>query len=75
MKRDGPRAPTAIHGPLGLKAKTIADCLENLFTPHDLCDENCEPGVEARVQAVLESLKVDGCRVVSLLFDKSNLCR
>jgi hypothetical protein len=33
--RDGPRAPTAIHGPLGLKyypvdkANAIADCLEN----------------------------------------------
>jgi hypothetical protein len=44
--KDGPRAPTAIHGASGLKfhpvdkAKAIADCLENLFTPHDLCDEN-----------------------------------
>jgi hypothetical protein len=32
LKRDGPRAPTAIHGPLGLKflplekANAIADC-------------------------------------------------
>jgi hypothetical protein len=32
--RDGPRAPAAIHGPLGIKfhplekANTIADCLE-----------------------------------------------
>jgi hypothetical protein len=46
--RDGPRAPTAIHGLLGLKyhpedkANAIADCLENQFTPHDLCDENHE---------------------------------
>jgi hypothetical protein len=59
--RDGPRAPTAIHGPLGLKfhpvdkANTIADCLENQFTPHDLCDENHERRVEARVQAVLKA--------------------
>jgi hypothetical protein len=42
LKRDGPRAPTAIHGPSGLqfhlseKAKTIADCLENQFTENDL---------------------------------------
>jgi hypothetical protein len=55
--RDGPRAPTAIHGLLRLKyhpvdnANVIADCLENQFTPHDLCEENHER-VEARVQAV-----------------------
>jgi hypothetical protein len=42
MKRDGPKAPTAIHGLLGIayqpndKANVIADCLENQFTPHDL---------------------------------------
>jgi hypothetical protein len=29
--------------------------LENLFTPHDLCDENHERRVEARVQALLEA--------------------
>jgi hypothetical protein len=38
--RDGPRAPTTIHGPLGLKfhpqdkANVIADCLEN--QPHPM---------------------------------------
>jgi hypothetical protein len=42
MKRAGAKEPTAIHGPFGLtfypleKAKAIADCLENQFTPHDL---------------------------------------
>jgi hypothetical protein len=61
INRDGPRAPTAIHGALGLKfhpmdkANAIADWLENLFTPHDLCDENHEWRVEARVQALLEA--------------------
>jgi hypothetical protein len=46
MKRDGPKAPTAIRGPFGLtshpleKANTIADCLENQFKSHELCDEN-----------------------------------
>jgi hypothetical protein len=45
---DGPKVSTTIHGTLGLKfhpsekANMIADCLENLFTPHDLCDENHE---------------------------------
>jgi hypothetical protein len=45
---DGPRAPTAIHGPSGPKfqpvdkANAIADCLEKQFTPHKLCDENHE---------------------------------
>jgi hypothetical protein len=52
--RDGPRAPTVIQGLLGLKyhledkANAIADCLENQFTPRDLCDENHERRVEAK---------------------------
>jgi hypothetical protein len=62
LKRDGPKAPTAIHGSSGLKfhplekANAIADYLENLFTPHDLCEENHEWRVEARVQALLEAV-------------------
>jgi hypothetical protein len=61
INRDGPRVPTAIHGPLGIKfhplekANAIADCLENQFTPHDLFEENHERCVEARVQAVLKA--------------------
>jgi hypothetical protein len=59
LKRDGPRAPTAIHGTSGLKflpaekANAIADCLEIQFTPHELCDEKHERRVEAKVQALL----------------------
>jgi hypothetical protein len=62
LKRDGPRAPTAIHGRLGLKffplekANAFADILEDQFTPHDLCDENHERRVKARVQALLEAV-------------------
>jgi hypothetical protein len=61
LKRDGPRAPTAIHGASCLKfhqseeANEIADCLEIQFTPHDLCDENHEQRVEARIQALLKT--------------------
>jgi hypothetical protein len=46
MKRDGPKTPTDLHGPLGTtdhpneEANVIADCLENQFTSHDLYDEN-----------------------------------
>jgi hypothetical protein len=42
LKRDGPRAPTSIYGPSGLKvhqsekANAVADCLENQFTHNDL---------------------------------------
>jgi hypothetical protein len=60
--RDRPRAPTAIHGPSGLKyhpldkSNAIADCLENQFAPHDLCDYSHERSVEARVQALLETV-------------------
>jgi hypothetical protein len=52
MKGDGPQVETVVHGPLGLKLYTlektnsIADCLENQFTRHDLCDENHERRVE-----------------------------
>jgi hypothetical protein len=62
MKRDGPRAPIAIHGSSGLKfhplekANAIADCLQNQFAAHDLCDYNHERRVEARVQALLETV-------------------
>jgi hypothetical protein len=48
MKRDEPKAPTAIHGPLGItyhpneKANMTVDYLESQFTSHDLCDENHE---------------------------------
>jgi hypothetical protein len=37
------------------KANAIVDCLENQFTPHDMCDENHEQRVEAKVQALLEA--------------------
>jgi hypothetical protein len=48
MKRDGPNAPIAVRDPSGItynlneKANAIADCLENQFTSHDLCDKNHE---------------------------------
>jgi hypothetical protein len=62
IKRGGPKEPTAIHGPFGLtfhpleKANATADCLENQFTPHYLCDENHKQQVEARVQALLPAV-------------------
>jgi hypothetical protein len=54
IKRDGPKAPPAIHGRLGIKydpiekANTIADCLGNQFTQHDLYDENHKWRVRAK---------------------------
>jgi hypothetical protein len=54
--RDGPRAPTAIHGHFGIKfhplekANAIVDCLKKRFTPHDLCEEDHKRQVEARVK-------------------------
>jgi hypothetical protein len=65
LKRDGPRAPTAIHGTTGLKyhpvekANAIADSLEIQFRTHDLCDDNHERRVEAGVQALLETVDKD----------------
>jgi hypothetical protein len=63
MKRDGPKAPTAVHGPLRTthlpkeKANAIADCLEFQLTSPDLCHENHERRVEARVQALIASVE------------------
>jgi hypothetical protein len=37
------------------KANAVADCLENQFTLHDLCDENHKRQVEASVQTLLEA--------------------
>jgi hypothetical protein len=34
----------------------IANCLENQFTSHELCDENQERQVETEVQALLASV-------------------
>jgi hypothetical protein len=62
MKRDGRKAPTAVHGPLGItyhlneKANAIADYSENRFTSHDPCDENHEGQVDTRDQALLASV-------------------
>jgi hypothetical protein len=62
LKRYGPRAPTAIHGSSGLQfhpseeANAITDCLENKYTHHDLCDENHERRLEARVEVLLEDV-------------------
>jgi hypothetical protein len=61
MKGDARKALMAIRGSLYLKfhpmgkAKAIADCLENLFTAHDMHDENHEERVVARFQALLQS--------------------
>jgi hypothetical protein len=58
-KKDGPKSPTTVHGPLGTtyhlneKVNTTVDCLENQFTSHDLCDENHERRVQTRVPALL----------------------
>jgi hypothetical protein len=61
MKIKGPKAPTAVHGPLGItyhpneKVNVIADCLENLW------NENYERRLEARVQDLLAA--VDNTRL------------
>jgi hypothetical protein len=53
IKRDEPRTPTAIHGPLGLKyqsldkATTVADYLENQLTSHYTCGAKYKRSVEA----------------------------
>jgi hypothetical protein len=58
MNRVGPKATTYIHHLLGIKSylrkpTTTADCLNNRFTPHGVCDEWQEKG---RVQTLLEAV-------------------
>jgi hypothetical protein len=61
-KRGEAKATTTIHGTLGPvfyqneKAKVIANYLENLFTPHKVCDTDHERRVEARVQTLLTTV-------------------
>jgi hypothetical protein len=61
-KRGGPKAPSAIHGPLGLilypniKATIIAVCLEKQFRAHDLCDCDHSRYVEVKVKALTVAL-------------------
>jgi hypothetical protein len=70
MKRDEPKSLTAVHGSSVItyhpkkKANAIADCAENRFTSHDLCDENHELEVEAEVQALLASVKDTPLRII-----------
>jgi hypothetical protein len=63
-KRGEPNAPAAIHGSLGpvfypnekANVNTSTNYLENLFTPHKVCDTDHERRVEARVQALLTAV-------------------
>jgi hypothetical protein len=65
IKRDEPKASTAIYGPSGFKFRPLektnvtADSLWSKLTPHDLRDENDKKLVEARVQAVFEAVGND----------------
>jgi hypothetical protein len=60
-----PKAPSAIHGPLGPvlypidKANVIAECLENQFRAHDLCYCDHRRHVEAQVEALLATIDED----------------
>jgi hypothetical protein len=62
INRDGPRAPTDVHGHRGItfhaleKANATAYCLEKHFTAHDLWEEKHEQRVEGRIQALLEAV-------------------
>jgi hypothetical protein len=62
MKRDGQKASTAVHGPLGItyhpkeKANEVANCLENQFIFYDMCFENNERRVETRFQELFVSV-------------------
>jgi hypothetical protein len=59
INRVGPRAPTAIHDPLGIKFNPLekAECLEKQLTTHDLCEENHEWRVEAKSPSSTQSCR------------------
>jgi hypothetical protein len=64
-KMCGPKAPSAILSSLGpifyltSKANLIADCLENRFRVHDLCECHHRRHVEAQVKALLATVDED----------------
>jgi hypothetical protein len=57
-KRGGQNVPCAIHIPLDPIFHPIADCLENQFREHDLCDCDLRWHLEPPVEALL--VTVDG---------------
>jgi hypothetical protein len=64
-EKDGPKAQSAIRSPLGPicfpshKANVTADCLENQFRVHDLCDCDHRQHVEVQVEALLATVDED----------------
>jgi hypothetical protein len=56
LKRDGPRAPTAIHDALGLKFLPSEKANRIAESGNSVCDENHERQVDAKVQALLETV-------------------
>jgi hypothetical protein len=64
-KMDEPKAPSAIHCPLGPifypidKANIIADCFKKQFRAHDMCDCDHKRNVEAQVEARLATVDED----------------
>jgi hypothetical protein len=64
-RRSGPKAPSVIHDPLGSifypidKLYITADCLENQFTPHGLCDYDNKLQADVRVYALLATVDED----------------
>jgi hypothetical protein len=61
----GPKAPSAIHGPLGPifypidKANIIGDTLGSQFRAHDLCDCDHRRHMGAQVEALLATVDED----------------
>jgi hypothetical protein len=62
MERDGPKAPSSLYGPLGLKYHPLekidmtTDSLENPVASHDMCDENQREQVESRVKSLFKTV-------------------
>jgi hypothetical protein len=73
MKTNRPKATTDVPGLLRItyhpneEANVFADCLENQFTSHDLCDKNREREVGTRIQTLLGTplRKVRPCDILN----------
>jgi hypothetical protein len=51
------KIPSRESNPASEKANATADCSENQFIPHDLCEENHKRWVEVRFQALSEAME------------------
>jgi hypothetical protein len=74
MKRDSPKVPTALHGPIRItyepneKTSMTVFCLGNQVACHGLCNKIHDRQMETRLQALITSVDDTPFRKVKILW-------